>query len=295
MNNREIYNIAKENYDNLSFSYDYISGADNPYEVGGLNKLRNAITEFEKIPFLKSSIEKLRNGFLFTTTADKLTLNHSNYTEIDNFVKTLKTGLNFFIQQFESNYSEESETTLAIKLPPAKTFGDLAKISSDFKKAIEIPLLDSEIESDLEIKTAEPGSIWLMVGVGTTIAINLVGGIAWAAAVIKRKKAEAKIFEQHARTLELKNDQIDLYVNAQKIQLDNILQSEAEAIASKHYSAQDPESIERLKLSISTVADLIDKGAKILPNSKSDDVKQLFPEYGSLSMIESAIKKISGN
>lgn len=156
-------------------------------------------------------------------------------------------------------------------------------------------MLDSEIESDFEIKTAEPGSIWLMVGVGTTIAINLVGGIAWAAAVIKRKNAEAKIFEQHTRTLELMNDQIDLYVNAQKTQLDNILQSEAEAIASKHYSAKDPETIERLKLSISTVADLIDKGAKILPTSESDDVKQLFPEYGNLSMIESAIKKISEN
>jgi hypothetical protein len=295
MNNREIYNLAKDNYDKLTFSYDYKSGADNPYVIGDLNKLRYAIIEFEKIPFLKSSIEKLRNGFLFTTTSDELTLSHSNYSEIDTFVKKLKIGLDFFIQQFESNYIEESETTLAIKLPPAKTFGDLSKVSNEFKKAIEIPLLDSQIESDLEIKTAEPGSIWLMVGVGTTIAVNLIGGIAWAAAVIKRKNAEAKIFEQHARTLELKNDQIEIFLKAQKTQLENILQSEADAIALKHYSANDPETIERLKLSISTVADLIEKGAKILPTSKSDEVKQLFPEYGNLSMIESAIKKIAEN
>lgn len=293
MNNREVYNIAKENYDKLTFSYDYKSGADNPYYVSGLNKLRYTIAEFEKIPFLKDPIEKLRNGFLFTTTADNLSLSHSNYTEIDDFVKSLKIGLDFFIRQFESNYDIESETTLAIKLPPTKTFNDLSKVANDFKKAIEIPLLDSQIESDLEIKTAEPGSIWLMVGVGTTIAVNFIGGIAWAAAVIKRKNAEAGIFEQHARTLKLKNDQIEIYIKAQKTQLENLLQDEAEAIVSKHYSAHDPETIERLKLSISTVADLIEKGAKILPTSKSDDIKQLFPEYGKLSLIESAIKKIS--
>jgi hypothetical protein len=295
MNNREIYNIAKENFDKLTFTYNYKSGADNPYEVGGLNKLRHTILEFDGISFLRGSIDKLKNGFLFTTTGDKLMINSTNHTEIDNFVKTLRIGLNFFIQQFESNYNIESETTLAIRLPTVKTFNDLSRTANDFKKAIEIPLLDSKIDSELEIKTAEPGSIWLMVGVGTTVAINLVGGIAWAAAVIKRKNAEADIFVQHARTLELKNDQIDLYVQAQKTQLENILQNEAEAIASKHYSAQEPETIERLKLSISTVADLIDKGAKILPTSKSDDIKQLFPEYGKLSLIESAIKKISEN
>jgi hypothetical protein len=293
MNNREIYNLAKDNAHKLTFTYNYKSGADSPYELGGLNKLRHTIVEFEEVPFLKNAIDELRKGALFSTTGDRILTDGVSHTQIDSFVKKLRTGLEFFIQQFESNYNIDSETTLAIKMPPMKTFSDLSKVANAFKKAIEIPLLDSKIESELEIKTAEPGSIWLMVGVGTTIAVNLIGGIAWAAAVIKRKNAEGKIFIQHARTLELKNDQIELYVKAQRTQLDNILNAEAEAIATKHYSAQDPETIERLKLSISTVADLIDKGAKILPTSKSDEVKQLFPEYGKLSLIESAIKKIS--
>jgi hypothetical protein len=295
MNNREIYNLAKENFDKLTFSYDYKSGADNPYKLGGLNKLRNAINEFNEVTFLKSEIEKLKNGFLFTNTGDKLSFSSMDYNTINNFIASLRVGLHFFIQQFESNYDLNNETSLAIKLPPLETFSDLSKVANDFKKALEIPLLDSKIESELNIKTAEPGSIWLMVSVGTTVAINLIGGIAWAAAVIKRKNAEADIFVAHAKTLELKNEQIELYVNAQKTQLENVLNNEAEAIAANHYSNQDPETIERLKLSITTVADLIEKGAKILPTSQSDNVKQLFPEYGNLSLIESAIKKISEN
>jgi hypothetical protein len=295
MNNREIYNLAKENFDNLTFTYDYNSGEDNPYKLEGLNRLRNVINKFSQIPFLENEIKTLKNGFLFTNTGDKLSFNPNDYNKINAFIVNLRVGLHFFIQQFESNYDLDNETSLAIKLPHLETFSDLSKVANDFKKALEIPLLDSKIESELNIKTAEPGSIWLMVTVGTTVAINLIGGIAWAAAVIKRKNAEADIFMAHAKTLNLKNEQIELYVNAQKTQLENVLNDEAEAIASQHYSNQDPETIERLKLSITTVANLIEKGAKIIPTSQSDNVKQLFPEYGNLSLIESAIKKISEN
>ena len=51
--------------------------------------------------------------------------------------------------------------------------------------------------------------------------------------------------------------------------------------------------LQRLKLSISTVSDLIDRGAKILPTSNSEEVKKLFPDFDKLSLIQSAIKKIS--
>ncbi len=33
MNNREIYNLAKENYDKLTFSYNYQDGLNKTYEI----------------------------------------------------------------------------------------------------------------------------------------------------------------------------------------------------------------------------------------------------------------------
>ena len=62
MNNREIYNLAKENVEKLTFSHNYKSGAESPYELGGLNKLRRVISEFEQVPFLKPGINELRQG-----------------------------------------------------------------------------------------------------------------------------------------------------------------------------------------------------------------------------------------
>ncbi|MBS4063364.1 MAG: hypothetical protein KGZ74_02340 [Chitinophagaceae bacterium] len=73
----------------------------------------------------------------------------------------------------------------------------------------------------------------------------------------------------------------------------NILESEAESIALKHYNHKDPETVERLKLSIASIAELIDKGAKILPMNQSEDVQKAFPDYSQLNLIESTIKQIT--
>ena len=113
--------------------------------------------------------------------------------------------------------------------------------------------------------------------------------------MIKKKRAEAKIFEQHTRTLELKNDAISLFLDAQKTQLNNILDAEANAIADKNYNHNDPETIERLKLSINTVSDLMDKGVKILPVNEDQEIQKQFPDYSKLNLIESSIKQITNN
>lgn len=293
MNNREVYNLGKKYFENLSLKYDYQSGTDKPYKLSGLNNLRNVIQEFEQIPFLKDGIDELKKSFLFTQTGNTLSVSSSDHSLISNYISNLRIGLTFLFNQIESNSLIDIDNSIAIKLPPLKTFTDLSKVANDFKKAIEIPILDSKIKSEFQIITAEPGSIWIMVALGTAVAVKLIGAITWSAAVLKKKNAEARIFEAHAKTLELKNEQIQLFINAQKTQLNNLLANEAEAIATNHYTAQEPEAIERLKLSITTVADLIEKGSKILSNSSSDSIKKLFPEYDKLSIIETAIKKIS--
>lgn len=155
-----------------------------------------------------------------------------------------------------------------------------------------MPINDSNTGGHVNILTAESGSIWLIVSLGAFTAVNLIAGICWAAAVIRKKNAEAKMFEAHAKTLELKNDALESLVDAQKQQLANMLTAESEAILSKFYDHKDPETLNRLKLSVSTVADLIDRGAKILPQSENDKIKSAFPDYNNLSLISSSIKQL---
>ncbi len=133
--------------------------------------------------------------------------------------------------------------------------------------------------------SADEGSVIFYVALGSLAAIRLVAGICWSAGVLKKRNAEAKIFEEHARTLELKNEALEIFVNAQKLQMKNILDAEANALANNMYNHNDPETIERLKLSISTVSNLIDKGVSILPVSKDENIQKSFPDYANLNLI----------
>jgi hypothetical protein len=291
MNIKEYEKIIKHNYQKLIYVSSYTAkDPDKPYFAKNLKSLKDAILQLEDIDLIKEDIDILKNSSLFSNNKDEDYFNSLQNSLIDLSTKRLNIGLHFLLKYREQNPSPE--LGLFVRLPEIQNFDDLAKASNDFKKALEMPINDQQDGGYVKIETAEPGSIWLILSVGAMSAVNLIGAICWAAAVIRKKKAEAKIFEEHTRTLELKNDSLQIFVEAQKQQLKNILQGEAEAIAKNHYSSNDPEVISRLKLSISTVSDLIDRGSQILPSSDNVETLKSFPDYTKLHLIESTIKKL---
>lgn len=294
MSGKEIYDLALANVGLLKVHYNYDSelNKNNPYHLTKLGSLRGALKRIADIPFLKEDIIKLVEIKFFDISEDSLSFTYTDYNILSDTTYEISIALSYFIKYYKTELADD-EFSLNIRLPEISTFSDLAKISGDFKKAIEIPLLDSKIESDLKITHAARGSILLYVSLGTTLAVSLIGSIVWSAAVIRRKRAETKIYEAHTRTLELKNEMMEIFIEAQKKLVEETLDNEAQSILSERYKESSAESLERLKLSISTVSDLIDKGARILPTSTSNDLKQLFPDYDKLSLIQSAIKKIS--
>ncbi len=290
---REKKDIIETILPDLSYSSVYVSGADKPYTGKNLEKLRHALLQIEDLDAIQPEIERLRDSALFTTVRDEEAFKSSDDTTIKTNLEKIKLAIDLLFRI--SRLTPISEESVFIKLPEIINFDDLGKLSNDLKKAVEIPIIDQNKGGYVKIETAESGSIWLAISLGTIAAVNLVGGICWASAVIRKKKAEAKIFEEHAKTLELKNDSMQIFVDAQKLQIKNMLESEAEELAKQHYSATDPEAIERLKLSINTVGELIEKGTKILPASDNVETLHNFPDYSKLNMIESQIKKISNN
>lgn len=294
---RENYRILKDALKYLNYKSEYISGESGgkPYLVDDIHNLKKGIELLSDIDFLEYYIKDLKeNSGLFNTFKDKDNFNSSQDTVIKNNVNYLKTGIQFLLNYFDKQTVNEKDIDgVSIKLPELNSFDELSKISNELKKAIELPINDSGIENaKTEIVSAERGSIWLNIGLGTIAAVKLVASITWAATYLRKKKAEAKIFEEHAKTLELKNDALSSIIDAQKTQLKNILESEAKAIISEQYQHDDPETLRRLELSINTTADLIDRGVKILPTSENESLKELFPDYKNLNLIQSAIKQI---
>jgi DNA-binding TFAR19-related protein (PDSD5 family) len=296
MNIKETLEKVKKNVVNLNFNSIYGSGnTDKPYSGKNLISLKDAVKHLSDIPFLENQVKILNNSKLFDNYRDEDIFTSNDNTLIQNCVTELRIGLNFLLNYYySSNININTDDVINIKFPEIENFEDLSRLSNELKRAIEIPINESNTGGKVNIITAENGSIWLVVSLGVFSAVNLIAGICWAAAVIRKKNAEAKMFEAHAKTLDLKNSSLETLVEAQKEQVNNILNAEAEAILSKYYDHKDPETLNRLKLSVSTIADLIDRGVKILPNSESENVKNIFPDYNNLNLITSSIKQLKG-
>jgi hypothetical protein len=296
MNFIEYHETIEKVLINLKLSTTYNSGnQDFNYQASGLNALRSSINQIEDLPYIGKEIQALKESWLFQSTGDAQKINSSQNLEVESVIKPLRVKLETFKEIAENSKLFNGSDTILIRIPEINSFDNLQKYANDFKKAIEIPVLDQNIGGNVTILSADEGSIIFYVSLGAIGSVKLIAGICWAAAVIKKKRAEANIFEHHAKTLKLKNEALSSIIDAQKIQLKNILNAEANAIANKEYNHNEPETIERLKLSISTVADLIDKGVQILPVGKDDEIHKNFPDYKNLNLIESSIKQIAPN
>lgn len=262
------------------------------YNIQNVNELRQHLLTIQDIPYLEPQLQTILYSVLFRTTLDEISISRQEYLTLNSEIGALRIKLQVLKDIAEHDTTIMAEDILSVRVPSLNSFDALGKFATDLKRSIEIPIIDSGIDSNIEIIGAGKGSVILYISVGGLLTINLIGGICWSAAVIRRKMAEAKIFEEHARTLKLKNDSLQNLVEAQNTQIKNILQAEAEAIAAKHYTASDPETIERLKLSINTVSDLIDKGVKIMPQTGNEDIRKSFPDYSQLNLIESTIKQL---
>jgi hypothetical protein len=292
MNLLEVKDILRNNLTGIEYKSRYL--ANNKYEASNLKTLRDSLNNVSSIDYIQPELESLKSTWLFDSYSDTIQIESPDDTKVSSLVSRIKIGLQFLLRVLENNNHSNKDDVVYIKLPEIKSFEELSRVSNDLKKGIEIPLREAE-KGDVDILTAESGSIWLVVSVATASAVNLIAAICVAAAVIRKKHAEAKMFEQHAKTLELKNDALETFVSAQKLQINNILTNEAEAIANKHYDHKENETIERLKLSINTIADLIERGAKILPSSSNSETVKMFPDYNNLGLIESSIRQLTEN
>lgn len=121
-----------------------------------------------------------------------------------------------------------------------------------------------------------------------------MGKVVWAAAVIRKKSLEGDLLAEKVRSLKINNEALEQVKNAQKEAIDLALNAEALAIYDAYFKGDDnKEQIERVKYSIKTFADLLDRGAQIQPALMApEEAKNLFPNYGALDTVISQIRQL---
>jgi hypothetical protein len=251
-----------------------------------------AIEKVKNLGLYVSLISDIEKSIIFSTSQDEIILTDTKEdTRLKKGLEVVRSGCQALLMVLKDLYQEEDdESTLYLRMPRIKDLEDLGKKSKLLHTAISQSILDPSIKGNIKVRSYDIGSLWIVITVGSVLAVKLMGGIVWSAAVIRRRKMEFKKFEKHVKSLVIRNESQEDLKDAQKRQLESVLEAEAENLAKQYFKGHDAEKTERIKYSIKLICELMDKGVEIHPALKAPgEIGKLFPDYANLGLIESRI------
>lgn len=264
----------------------------------GLHALKNAVTELKTLDIFENEIEIISNSPIMTKTADIGDIAAVEGRVFRENVKELINGLIFLSKSLDKVLSVDEvsrDNSVYIKLPNTHNLDELSKDIEIFNKILSLTILDPKIDGEVTLESVEPGSVWLKIYVRSTLAVSLIGSLAWSSAVVYKKIQEGKLIEEIVNQRKLENAQKQNAIDASKLLTDIMIEAEAEHLYHTYYENGeiDNEQIERIKLSIKMLSEEIYKGAEINPAlTAPEEVSNLFPDMKTLPSIQSKIKKI---
>jgi hypothetical protein len=292
---RKIKQTLEENIVHLNYKREYLSGNQPGYMYTDITNLKMALEKVKDQGLYASLISEIETTVIFSTSQDEIILTDAKEdSRLKKGLEVVRSGCHALMMVLKELYNEkEDDTTLYVQMPKIKDLEDLSKKSKILHNAISQTILDPNIKGAIKVRAYDIGSLWIIMTVGSVLAAKLIGGLVWAAAVIRKKKIEFKTFEQHVKNLEIKTESMVDLKDAQKKQLEISLEAEAGNLVSQFYKSSNAEKIERVKYSIKLISDLMDKGVEVHPAlSASKEVGDMFPDYGNIRLIESRIKEL---
>tara|TARA_A100000171_G_C2098934_1_gene128610 strand:- start:143 stop:1048 length:906 start_codon:yes stop_codon:yes gene_type:complete len=274
------------------FNYDSKVHSDyKKYSVSGLTNLRKAIKEIDKTNLFQEKIQSLKNSSWFSGFEDQTDIVNFENKEIADFISFIQTASQGVIEYINLKSKIDEDFILNIYLPNQYSFSDFESLSNDLKKGIELPSLD--VGGSSKIVSAEPGSIWLVVAFTTSAAIAIVGKIIKIATKANIEIQKGKIFANYAQSLKLSNEMNQTILEAQKKLVDEIIDKEIEEAKKDLDTSDDITKVNRLKLAVKTISELLRREIKFLPSHKMGiDVMENFPDEENSSLIEKEIIKL---
>jgi hypothetical protein len=292
---RRIKKTLEENIVHLNYKREYLSGNHPGFLYTDIANLKIAIERVKNQGLYVSLISEIETSVIFSTSQDEIILTDAkDDTRLKKGLDVVRSGCHALLMILTELYNEkEDDSTIYVQLPKIKDLEDLSKKSKVLHNAISQSILDPSIKGTIKVRSYDVGSLWIILTVGSVMAVKLIGGLVWAAAVIRKKKMEFKSFEQHIKRLKIKTESMVDMKDAQKKQLEDSLEAEADNLVSQFYKNGNAEKIERVKYSIKLISELMDKGVEIHPAlNASKEVGNMFPDFSNIRLIESRIQEL---
>lgn len=291
MNLKENYNLLWDIKPLLIFKSS--KNQSGQFQLNGLVSLRAALTNLISIKVFDADIESLtKNTRLFEIGSDGLIVTQDEFSKLNHILNTIIVKIDIIIGFYDADL-RMSDDILNVKLPNVKTFDELTRASNDLKLALALPINNLIIDgAKLEIKSAEPGSIWLQVALGSILVLKFIGLLIDKGLYLKSELQKQEANEEYLKQLGVENEQIKKVREVAIKHYDSIVTAQAKELIEGNFRPDNQEVLNTLELSLKTIADLSSRGAKFLPASKDPNITSLFPEYKTEQISNGVINQL---
>ena len=253
------------------------------YTFANLKSFKQLVASLEPIPQFQQTITALEGSRLYSTAQDGILVNDYEGSEISKLANSLYAGAVALLEMLRVALPEERPESVVIKLPDSDNLKEIAEALVKIEQAISQVVVNPTIEGEVRVETWEQGSFWILIYLKTLAAVDLVGRLARAAALLAQTRAHWKLVSAEVEGLKIKNSALQELVNAQRKLLKDLVDNESRAIEDACFPSHENEQQERLKETIRGLSELIFKGAEIHPSlTAPPESKELFPKYEPL-------------
>ena len=263
-----------------------------------LVKFKHLLERAASLGIFDDEIRELASSLLYTTTSDTLVIATNQGAEtLADTSEYLHFAIDALTRLIPQLQPEEPPECIYIRFPDSEDISTITHDLQEIEKAVLQIVTHQKIAGLFKVLRWESGCLWIHVFVATAEAVTVVAAAAWSAAVIAKKCMEFRIFQEHARGLTIKNDSLQDLEAAQAKLLEELVTAESRNLTEKYLAPEgNEEVVQRVKYAIKTISELIRRGGEVAPAlSAPEEVRNLFPDYKTLSTISSSIKQIEEN
>lgn len=294
----ETATLLKELRPKLSYRHNIITttNAKRNY-INGLANFKSSIRKLESISALKQLLKPIIDSTIFSTDSDEATLTDTEFNKLSKDVLALRNAISAIISLAQTEDIEEVDG-IRIKLPPFHTFEELQKISGELKLAIDVPLNNSNVAANVDIKRAETGSVWFLVGLGTRLAGQLLSDLAHLALNVRMKKIEGDKHIEYLKQNQATTEMLNAISEFTKTTVTNYLDEQTAQIQNNYFDRQKAnEAANIIKTATEAYTNLYEKGMIVqsaMPSAVIDESATIkFPSIEKIRALKVGIKQIT--
>lgn len=268
---------------------------DEVLEIKELHRLQRVVGRLANVPMFRDHFTELFQHQFLNRAENTV---RATYQEIVSFRTKLDaffTAARQTLSLLQAMSEHVDETCARIRLPDSSDFRTAVDDQQKILKALEQVFLAEPFNSTIRLVGWENGSLWLVIALGSALAVEFLGRIVWSAAVVRKKKIEGDLLVEQTRKVGVEADFLEHLSQRTVKAAEDLLTQETKALRNHIAGARDdPEAGQRLKETIKVFADLISRGAQVEPAlMEPERAKEVFPDFKTLDTIASKIPQLT--